>query len=221
MAENSSKMVERLVQNIRVICKEKGITITQLERDLGFSPGLISRWSKSTKTSPAFDKIVDIIEYLDITYEELMAENSGNRGIKTVNKTSTMNNGLGKSLVKACMSGELSWTSAEEGIPFSVSFDDIFTEWNQYYMHRFYFAEFFYSDRQKGWFLLAMQYHDDACEATIDVFQLCGEGMEPQKLPISENDAMQILQYADRKLFRNINNGRNEKMLEVFRREVG
>lgn len=217
MAENCGRMVEKLVRNIRNICKEKGITITQLEKDLGFSPGLISRWNKSTKTSPAFDKIVDIIEYLGVTYDELMAENRENRSART----SAVNGGIGKVLVEASMSGKLSWTSGDEGIPFDMSFGDIFAEWNQYYVHRFYFAEFDYTVRQKGWFLLAVQYNDDTCEAVVDVFQLCGEGMEAERLQVSESDAMHILQYADRRLFRSMNSGRNEKMIDVFRREVG
>lgn len=42
-----------------------------MEEDLGFSPGLISRWSK-TKTSQSFDKIVDIVRYLDVSFEDLL-----------------------------------------------------------------------------------------------------------------------------------------------------
>ena len=62
-----------LVRNIRSICQRKGISIMHMEEDLGFSPGLISRWSK-TKTSPSFDKIVDIVRYLEVSFEDLLRE---------------------------------------------------------------------------------------------------------------------------------------------------
>lgn len=64
---------KRLVENIRRLCARKGISMTRMEQDLGFSPGLISRWSR-TKTSPAFDKIAAIVKYLHISYEELLED---------------------------------------------------------------------------------------------------------------------------------------------------
>lgn len=60
---------QRFVRNIRNICREKGISISQVESDLGWSPGLISRWSKAC---PSFEKVAAIVDYLNITFESLL-----------------------------------------------------------------------------------------------------------------------------------------------------
>lgn len=57
------------VRNIRNICKEKGISVSQIEADLKWSPGLISRWSKAC---PSFDKVAAIVAYLGISFESLL-----------------------------------------------------------------------------------------------------------------------------------------------------
>ena len=54
---------ELLVKSIREICKSNNITPSQLEAELGFGAGLISRW---TKSSPSLDKIVDIADYFNV-----------------------------------------------------------------------------------------------------------------------------------------------------------
>lgn len=64
------RIVDVLTENIRETCRRKKISITRMESELGFSPGLISRWSK-TKTSPAFDKIYEIAGYLGVTINDL------------------------------------------------------------------------------------------------------------------------------------------------------
>lgn len=66
---------ELLVKSIREICKENKITPSQLENELGFGAGLISRWSKN---SPSLDKIVDIADYFNVTIDELIGRNSNN-----------------------------------------------------------------------------------------------------------------------------------------------
>lgn len=64
---------ELLVKSIREICKENKITPSQLENELGFGAGLISRWSKN---SPSLDKIVDIADYFNVTIDELIGRSS-------------------------------------------------------------------------------------------------------------------------------------------------
>lgn len=63
---------ELLVKSIRKICKSNNITPSQLEAELGFGAGLISRW---TKSSPSLDKIVDIADYFNVSIDELIGRN--------------------------------------------------------------------------------------------------------------------------------------------------
>lgn len=60
---------EQLVKSIRQLCKNRNIAISQLENDLNFGAGLISRWSKN---SPSIDKIVDIADYFHVSLDEVV-----------------------------------------------------------------------------------------------------------------------------------------------------
>lgn len=57
-----------LIENIRKLCQEHKVSVSQLEKDLYMSPGLISRWSKNT---PTLDRIVDIAEYFGVTLDAI------------------------------------------------------------------------------------------------------------------------------------------------------
>lgn len=60
---------ELLVQSIRNLCKSNNISISQLENELNFGAGLVSRWVKS---SPSIDKIVDIADYFHVSLDEVV-----------------------------------------------------------------------------------------------------------------------------------------------------
>lgn len=60
---------ELMVKTIRELCMKNNISISQLESDLEFGAGLISRW---TKSSPSIDKIVDIADYFHVSLDEVV-----------------------------------------------------------------------------------------------------------------------------------------------------
>lgn len=60
---------ELLVQSIRNLCKSNNISISQLENELNFGAGLVSRWVKS---SPSIDKIADIADYFHVSLNEVV-----------------------------------------------------------------------------------------------------------------------------------------------------
>lgn len=70
-------------QNIRIKCAELGITIAQLERELGFAKGSIGKWMNSF---PLLDRAIKVADYLDISIDELC---SRNRQIALANNNST------------------------------------------------------------------------------------------------------------------------------------
>lgn len=63
---------ELLVKTIRTLCKDNNISVSQLESDLNFGAGLVSRW---TKSSPSLDKIIDIADYFHVTLDEVVGRN--------------------------------------------------------------------------------------------------------------------------------------------------
>lgn len=63
---------ELLVKSIREMCKLNNITPSQLESELNFGAGIISRW---TKSCPSLDKIVTIADYFNVSIDELIGRN--------------------------------------------------------------------------------------------------------------------------------------------------
>lgn len=59
-----------LVEKIKILCKEKKITIAELERKTGISNGQIRKWDNST---PGIDKLITVANYFDVSIDYLLA----------------------------------------------------------------------------------------------------------------------------------------------------
>lgn len=60
-----------LLENIKAKCKEKGMSVAQLEREAGITARTIIRWDE---VSPSYDKVVNVAKVLGCTVEELIGE---------------------------------------------------------------------------------------------------------------------------------------------------
>lgn len=60
-----------LHEKIELLCSKKGVSISKLENDLGFSKGSICKWKESM---PAADKLYKAADYLGVTVESLLEE---------------------------------------------------------------------------------------------------------------------------------------------------
>lgn len=60
---------ELLVKSIKELCDKNNVSISKLEKDLGFSAALISRWKDKV---PSLDKIIDIADYFHVTIDEVV-----------------------------------------------------------------------------------------------------------------------------------------------------
>ena len=58
-----------LVDKIRVLANQKGMSLPQLEVELGLGNGTISRWKKS---SPSSDKLQRVADYFNVSIEYLL-----------------------------------------------------------------------------------------------------------------------------------------------------
>lgn len=63
-----------LLENIKKLCDSKGIKITNLEKELGFGGGIISRWGNNA--DPSLSKIIDIADYFHVTLDEVVGRNN-------------------------------------------------------------------------------------------------------------------------------------------------
>ena len=83
---------ESVVNSIKNLCKEKEITIGQLEKEVGLSQGLVSKWMN---TNPSLDKIIDIADYFHVTLDEVVGRNNSiDDEFLNALKTQTDNNAL-------------------------------------------------------------------------------------------------------------------------------
>lgn len=61
-----------IVDSIKKLCKDKNITVSQLEKEIGLSQGLVSKWMNTT---PSLDKVVDIADYFHVSIDEVVGYN--------------------------------------------------------------------------------------------------------------------------------------------------
>lgn len=60
-----------ITQNIEILCKQRGITISGLEKRLGFGNSTIAKWAKS---SPTVDKLSAVADFFGVTVDNLLSE---------------------------------------------------------------------------------------------------------------------------------------------------
>ena len=58
-----------IVKNIEKLCRKRKITVSALEKALGFGNSTISKWSKC---SPTVEKLSKVAAFFDCTIDELM-----------------------------------------------------------------------------------------------------------------------------------------------------
>jgi transcriptional regulator with XRE-family HTH domain len=63
-------MDNTLYGRIKSLCYRNGITISQLESQLGFGSSSIKKWEKTS--SPSVDKIVKVANYFNVSLDYLM-----------------------------------------------------------------------------------------------------------------------------------------------------
>ena len=65
-----------LLDRIKILLKERALTLAELERKLGFGNGSMSRWNKST---PSGDKIQKVADYFDVSTDYLLGRTEKRR----------------------------------------------------------------------------------------------------------------------------------------------
>ena len=63
-----------LYEKIKLIAKNRGVSINKIESDLGFSSSSISKWKKSM---PSANSLKMVADYLDVSIDELLREEGG------------------------------------------------------------------------------------------------------------------------------------------------
>lgn len=60
-----------IYNNVKKICEEKGVSISQLERDLEFPRSSVCKWNENV---PAVTKVQKVADYFKVPIEQLLAK---------------------------------------------------------------------------------------------------------------------------------------------------
>ena len=60
-----------LYENVKRLCKEKGVAISKIEDDLGFSRSYMCKWNES---EPGVQKVKKVADYLGVPIERLLED---------------------------------------------------------------------------------------------------------------------------------------------------
>lgn len=63
-----------LIENIKKLCDKNNIKITNLEKELGFGAGIISRWGNDA--DPSLSKIIQVADYFHVSIDEVVGHNN-------------------------------------------------------------------------------------------------------------------------------------------------
>lgn len=103
---------EMIVNSIKNLCKENNITIGQLEKEVGLSQGLVSKWKDKT---PSLDKIVDIADYFNVSLDEVIGRK---QEIINYNK----NNNFVLNLINITRTDKVQWKMLLNGTSYDTSY---------------------------------------------------------------------------------------------------
>lgn len=65
--------------NISNLCRDKGISIAKLERELGFGNSTVRGWANS---SPTVEKLKAVADYFGVTVDELLTEDGSTEPVQ-------------------------------------------------------------------------------------------------------------------------------------------
>ena len=61
-----------IIENVEMLCKKRGISVSRLEKTLGFGNSTISKWSSS---SPTVEKLMAVSDYFGVSVDYLLRGN--------------------------------------------------------------------------------------------------------------------------------------------------
>lgn len=189
-----------LVNNIKKICKDQNISISVLEKDLFMSPGLISRW---TKTTPALDRVLEIANYLQVSLDTLI----GNANETTTNDKTIYQ--LISKLYNKTTNADLEWkifnpNNSDESL-YAKIISSIAVE---------HYKDCFYCNVNHGYFILTITYNDN--QKDLSLYVLADQNSVPE-LKCSDNEKLyNLYNYLLKRLSKQLNTMKTNNFIDNF-----
>lgn len=189
-----------LVNNIKKICKDKQVSISVMEKDLYMSPGLISRWAKTT---PALDRVLEIANYLQVSLDTLI----GNAN-ETTDNDKTINYLLLK-LYNKTINADIEWqifnpNNTDENLHTQI-ISSIITENNM---------DCFYCNVNNGSFILTIVYNDS--EKDLSLYVLADQNSVPEPKCSDNEKLYNLYNYLLKRLSKRLNTMKADNFINDF-----
>lgn len=189
-----------LVDNIKKLCQDYNITISQLEKELYMSPGLISRW---TKNIPSFDRVVDIANYFNVSLDTIVNNN-------TTNSDNSIINHLLFLLFQKSIDAEIEWNIWDyQNIPAELenNFPDI--------LECPIGTDAFYCKVNHGYFFIVVKYVERK-ELNLSLYILADQNSKPELKCTETDKLMKLYTFLNRRFSKQLNSMKTNNFIETF-----
>lgn len=173
---------QKFVANVRAICKAKGLSVSKVESDLGWSAGLISRWNKAY---PSIEKVAELITYLGVSFEELLGD------VQNAEQSDSAQ--LVEKLVEKTRQGKAKWSACQDNADAAelvavLKNEDVAVELSYFYAYH------------KGYFFLVMV-ENEQLPLSLKLYQSAGKKMPPRLESDDADGLAPLLNTVDSELY--------------------
>lgn len=191
----------KIVDNIRLLCEENNISVSQLERALFMSPGLISRW---VKNMPTLDRILDVASYFSVPVEAIVGS------ISKADESSRNISRLLPILYNKSVNVEIEWVVLNPACPP--------TEWNDTVMPCIITnsqQDAFYCSVHEGYFVFVIDYTDSE-EMKLLLYVLPSSHSTPELRCSDTRKLTPLYTYLSRRLQKQLNSIKTDNFINQF-----
>ncbi len=188
----------KLVNNIKNLCSKNNISISQMEKEVNLSSGLISRW---TKTTPSLDRLIDIAHFFNVTIDALIGENAESEVDKEIIYLIYV-------LYQETQKLKMQWNIFDmDNPPFHISkpAHDILDKEK----HDYYYAAF-----ENGYFLIGMPCSEPINSLTL--YALPDSNSLPQAVCSDYGQLVQLFELVSNNLRKKLNKMKTDKFIHSF-----
>lgn len=195
-----------LIENIRKLCQERKVSISQLERDLYMSPGLISRWAKNT---PTLDRIMDIAEYFGVPLDAISPVNSTSpKSGKTINQ-------LLAYLYTQSTQSDLEWNVFDTNNP---PHGLTFTHTHTHTPENFFNSDRFYCNINNGYFFFAVEY--DNPHIILSLYAMADRYSYPELICTDSDKLKNLYTYLIKRYGKQLNSMKTNAYIHMILHDV-
>lgn len=201
---------ELLKNNIKKICKKKGITVRQLELQLGLASGTLSRINS---TSPSINRVASIAKALGVTIDELVYGDKESDDEKM--PISEEKKALIDKIIKKTKNDSLIWKILDtksydndaDIIRNAICNTEIYSD-----------SEVYFAGIDENYFLFQVEYNNyfDPASSELRLFTLSANDTKPVIVISQISYLLQLYNIINEKVVNDVRRKRSESILDDF-----